>query len=344
MTNPASEPIQSPLVPTIGEDGRVHITFAISQYDHVADIISGSVRPEGVALNVLVLPIEEVFYRFIRYREWAVSEMSFGKYVSLVSQGDTSLTAIPVFPSRVHRHSAIYVRSDNGLTDPKELEGKRVGIPEWAQTAGIYLRGVLAQEYRVDLAKVKWVQAGVNMPGRIEKVDLDLPAGVVIERRPETTLNAMLLAGEIDACLTAHPPECFKSGDARVQRMFPNYKQIEQAFQEKTGIFPIMHVIAIRRDVLDRFPWLARTLFSALEKAKDNSLRRLREATASRAPLPWIQAYAESFGPDPWPYGIEPNLTTLEAFLRFSHEQGVCHRRVAVGELFPPQLQSAFKI
>jgi len=324
------------------------LTLAISEYDHTRDLVSGRVKPEGIELRALVLPIEEIFYRFTLYREWDVSEMAMGKYVSLRSQGDTSLTAIPVFPSRMFRHSSIYVRSDGPVKAPADLKGRRVGLPEWAQTAAIYTRGLLVHQYGLALADVAWVQAGLNEPGRTEKVALQLPAGVAVERPAEKTLNQMLLAGELDAVMTAHAPAAFEARDTRVKRLFADYMPVELAYWRETGIFPIMHCIAIQTRALEAHPWVAMNLLTAFEIAKRRSVARAFEGTASRFPIPWAleraSLSAPLFGTEYWPYGVEPNRVTLEAFLRYAHEQGVCHRLLTPDELFPPEVASAFKV
>jgi len=324
------------------------LTLAVSEYDHVRDLVSGRVKPEGIELTALVLPIEEIFYRFTLYREWDVSEMAMGKYVSLRSQGDTSLTAIPVFPSRMFRHSSIYVRSDGPVKTPADLKGRRVGLPEWAQTAAIYSRGLMMHQYGLVLTDVAWVQAGLNEPGRTEKVALQLPAGVVVERPAEKTLNDMLLAGELDAVMTAHAPAAFEAGDPRVKRLFADYMPVELAYWRETGIFPIMHCIATQTSVLEAHPWVAMNLLTAFETAKRRSVARALEGTASRFPITWAPERASLaaplFGTEYWPYGVEPNRVTLEAFLKYAHEQGVCHRLIAPEELFPPEVASSFKV
>jgi 4,5-dihydroxyphthalate decarboxylase len=324
------------------------LTLAISEYDHVRDLVSGRVKPEGIDLTALVLPIEEIFYRFTVYREWDVSEMAMGKYVSLRSQGDTSLTAIPVFPSRVFRHSSIYVRSDGPVKAPADLRGRRVGLPEWAQTAAIYSRGAIAHHYGLALADIQWVQAGVNEAGRTEKVALKLPAGVTIERPKDKTLNGMLLAGEVDAVLSAHAPAAFEAGDPRVKRLIEEFLPVERDYWRTTGIFPIMHCVALKTSVLEAHPWIAMNLLTAFEEAKRRSVARAFEATASRFPIPWTferaREAAPLFGGDYWPYGIEANRVTLEAFLTYAHEQGVCHRLLTPEEIFPKEVASAFKV
>ena len=324
---------------------KVRLSIAIGEYDHTRDLTGGLVPVEGAELIVLNLPPEEIFFRFTFHREWDVSEMSMGKYISLRSQGDKSITAIPVFVSRVFRHSMIYVRDDGKITGPEQLKGKRIGIPEWAQTATIYSRGMLAHEAGVPLTSVRWFQAGVNEAGRVEKVKLKLPKGIRYESVPDRSLNDMLLAGDLDAVLSARPPKGLGKG---IRRLIPEFERAEEAYFRKTGIFPIMHVVVIRTELLDRYPWLAMNLLKAFEEAKQRSLARMNDITASYAPFAWIPGYAarmrDLFGEDFWPYGLEKNRTTLEAFLKFGFEQGVCHRKLSAEELFAKQVLTSYKV
>jgi 4,5-dihydroxyphthalate decarboxylase len=326
---------------------RLPLTIAISEYDHVRDFASGRVEAEGIDATFLTLTIEEIFFRFTRFREWDVSEMSLAKYCALKSLGDESVSAIPVFPSRVFRHSSIFVRSDSRIAGPAELAGCKVGIPEWAQTAAVYTRGLLTHDYGVALQDIDWYQAGVAEPGRREKVALKLPEGVQYTPVPDGTLNDMLLDGELDAIMTAHPPPAFEDGSGRVVRLVRDYQAVEEAYWKKTGILPIMHVVAIRGDVLRAHPWVAANLLKAFSAARDRSVARALEATASRFPIPWIAHHAEqaaaSFG-ELFPYGIDANRVALEAFLRFAHEQGVCQELLDPEDLFPDSVHSAFKV
>jgi len=310
---------------------KLPLSLAISPYDHARDL-----RPQGIDLTVLSLPIEEIFYRFTRFREWHASEMSFAKAVALLSQPAPDIVAIPVFPSRVFRHSAIYSK----ITKPADLEGKRVGIPEWTQTAGLYVRGLLAHEYGVDLRRIEWLQAGVRQPGRVEKVELKLPPGIRVTPAPDKTLAGMLASGEIDAAISARDP-----GGAR---MFPDYMPLELEYFRKTRIFPIMHVVVLRREVYERDRWVAMNLFKAFEDAKRASEARLTEIGLSHVPLPWLAEHArrwrEAAGEDFWPYGIEANRPTLEAFLQYAFEQGVATRRFGPEELFAPETLERAKI
>ena len=326
---------------------RIPLTLAISYYDHVAELTSGRVEAQGIDLTCLTLPIEEIFFRFLSYREFDASEISFAKYASMVSQGDESLTAIPVFPMRIARHSSIYVRRDGPVKKPSDLAGRRVGVPEWAQTAAVFSRGLLAHQYGVDLASIDWVQAGVNQAGRKEKVGVKLPRGFKLTPIPSKSLSEMLVSGEIDAALTAHPPACFEEGHPNIRRLFEDFLEVEQKYVRETGIFPIMHTIAIRKEPLQDNPWIAMNLLEAFEEAKRRSLERAL-FVGSCFPIPWGYEYArrgqELLGKDYWPYGVEANRTTLEAFLQYAHEQGVCHRKLQAEELFPAQVQMRARV
>jgi 4,5-dihydroxyphthalate decarboxylase len=327
---------------------KLRLTFAASEYDHIHDLTSGVVQAEGIDLNYLRLTIEDTFFRFTKFREWDVSEMSMGKYVSLKSQDDRTITAIPVFPSRVFRQSSLFVRAGSGIATAADLKGRRVGVPEWAQTASIYTRGWLVHQVGVRLQDIEWVQAGVNQPGRVEKVALKLPAGVRYRSAPDKSLTGMLLGGEIDCVMAAHPPEPFERGAKQVVQLYPDYREVEERYYRETGIFPIMHVIALRGDTFEANRWIAMNLLRAFEQAKSNSMRRAIEFTATRFPFAWCYEAAararDLFGDDFFPYGIEPNRRTLEAFLRYGYEQGVCHRLLAVEELFAPEVQAEFRV
>ncbi|HEY1275865.1 MAG TPA: hypothetical protein VGF25_13185 [Thermoleophilaceae bacterium] len=330
----------------MGGPHLIPVTLAVNEYDHVRDLASGAVSVEGVRLTCVHHPVEEIFHRFVRHREWEASELSLAKYSSLRAAGDESLVAIPVFTSRAFRHSAIFVRADGPVGDPAALAGGRVGIPEWTQTATVYARGVLEHEFGVRVADVQWVQAGTNEPGRREGVSVDLPAGVSVTPEPDRTLNELLLAGELDAVIAAHPPAEF--GGGRIVRLFPDYRAVEEASFRASGVFPIMHVVALRADLYEAAPWVAMNLFTAFEEAKRRSLERATDANAPRFPVPWAPANAERaveiFGEDPWPYGIEPNRRTLDWFLERAAEQGVCARRLAPEELFAPEVQDRFRV
>jgi 4,5-dihydroxyphthalate decarboxylase len=326
----------------------IQLSIAISDYDHVRDLVSGRVRAEGIHLIPMELPVEEIFFRMFSFTEWDIAEFSMAKYVSLIGTGTAPFRAIPVFPSRVFRQSAFYVATGSSIRSPKDLAGKRVGIPEWAQTAGIYARAFLQHQCGVHLADIHWVQAGVNQAGRSEKVTLSLPSGVKIEQVRDRSLNELLLAGDLDGIISAREPTAFLARDPKIARLWPDYRSIEESYYRDTGVFPIMHVIVIKNEVLSRHPWIAMNLFRAFSDAKTNSLKRLSSIVNSSVAIPWMhQAYDHAkniVGEDFWPYGIEGNQRTLEAFLQYCKEQGVTQRTVSIEELFPRELSRTFSV
>ena len=328
----------------------IHLTMAMYDYDHVRDLTTGLVKAKGIDLTYLQMEVEEIFYRFSNALEWDVSELSFAKYCSVQSQEDPPFIGIPVFVSRVFRHSAFYLRKDGPVGDPERLRGGRIGIPEWSQTATVYARGWLQHQAGIGLDEVEWVQAGVNEPGRVEMAHLKLPDGVKYTQVPDRSLTEMLLAGDLDAMISAHAPHAFLEGNPDIVRLFPEYREVEEAYFRDTGIYPIMHTVAIRRDVYEEYPWVPMNLLTAFEEAKSRSVERLKTVTASQVPVPWgydnVERLHQQFFPDTdyWPYGIEPNRTTIEAFLQYCYEQGVCHRQMTPEELYPREVQSVFKI
>lgn len=327
---------------------ELQLSIAVGDYDHIRDLTSGRVRAEGIALLPSHLPVEEMFFRFTKHQEWDLCEMSFAKAIAIMSRPDPWLALIPVFPSRAFRHSSIYVRADRGIRSPSDLAGRKVGLPEWAQTAAIYSRGLLAHDHGVDLRSIDWYQAGVNDPGRREKVSLQLPEGIRYTPCPDASLSAMLLSGELDAVLSARPPRAFLQSPEVVHRLLPNYRELEWAYWQKTRIFPIMHVMAIRREVYERHRWIATNLMAGFEHAKARSLARLADITASPVPLPWVSDHAaqaqQVLGSDFWPYGLEGNRDTLEAFCRYAHEQGVSGRPMTPEDLFVPEVLERVKV
>ena len=327
---------------------NIPLTVVVGDYEHVRDVTDGSVRVQGADLTVLRLPPEEAFYRFIQHGEFDVSELSFAKAIAFASQDDPRFVLLPVFPSRVFRHSSIYVRRDAKLDRPEQLAGLRIGVPEWAQTAAVYSRGMLTHEHGVALQSVQWFQAGVNDAGRKEKAKLKLPDGVTCTPVPDASLSQMLLDGRLDAVLSARAPDAFVNHPEQVTRLFADSRMAEKAYFAKTGIFPIMHALAMRREVYQRNSWLARNIVTAFEQAKNNSLARALDVTASHFVLPWVADLARDaqamLGEDFWPYGLEANRVTLEAFCQYACEQGVAHRPIKPEELFAPEVLSKAKV
>ena len=326
---------------------KLQLSIALSQYDHVVDLLSGRVRVEGVDLNYLDLPLHEIFLRSIEFGDFDISEMSFAKYVASRSRGDDRLIALPVFPARVARHASIYVRR-GGVRTPEELAGKRVGVPEWAQTAAVYTRGMLADDYGVDLASIQWFQAGQNDAGRAEKVELSLPAGVRVMPVPDKSLSELLVSGDLDAVLAARPIPAFINKHPDVVRMFEDFVSAEKAYLRRSRIFPIMHTVVVKKGLLDRHPWLAANLFKAFDEARRRSIARVSHDGAPMYPVPWLSSAVNEarsiLGDDYFAYGVEANRPTLTAFLRWAHQQGVAQRLMTPEELFPAQTQIDVKV
>lgn len=321
----------------------LRVSVAISDYDHVRDFTSGKVTIPGVTIQHVDLPVEEFFARFTDERCWDVSEMSMARYVSLISQNDPNITGIPVFPSRFFRQHAIYVRSDSPIRDPALLRGKRVGIPEWVQTAIVWTRAWLMHDVGVGLGDIEWVRAGINQPGRESQVAAKLPAGISYREVYDKSLMDMLLAGELDAVICAHPPDLFEARDPRIRRLLDDYYAAELDYWQKHRVFPMMHTVAMPRTTYDAYPELGPALFKALTEAKNRSLVRALDGNICRFPIPWCFTHAERardmFGDDFWPYGVDANRATLEAFVRFCSEQGVTYRPVTVDELYPDNVR-----
>jgi 4,5-dihydroxyphthalate decarboxylase len=324
------------------------LTMAIYDYDHVRDMSTGRVKPEGIDLTVINHEVEEIFHRFMFGQEWQVSEISMGMSTSRFSEGDAPFVYLPIFPSRVFRLSGIYVLADGPIKKPEDLKGKRIGCPEWGQTATVYIRGWMEHDVGVKLTDVEWFQTGINQAGRVEAANLDLPEGVKLTVVQDRSLTDMMFDGDIDGAFAARPPQAFLDGDPRIVRLIPDFRKAELEHFKQTGIFPIMHTVALRRDVFEENPWVAMNLMTAFEEAKLRSQRRIENFTASQIPVPWLYSDAleinrQVFGDDFWPYGIEPNRITLEAFLQYAYEQGTLHRRLTVDELFPEEVKHHFK-
>ncbi|MBR0655458.1 substrate-binding domain-containing protein [Plastoroseomonas arctica] len=322
----------------------MHLTFACFPYDRVRPLIDGRVRVEGAALLPIPLPSEESFPRAHNRAEFDVSELSLSSYLMQLGRGESPYVAIPAFVSRAFRHNAIYVRAGAGIDDPKALEGRRVGIPEYQMTLGLWVRGILAEDHGVETDRIAWRTAGTNAPGRKERLPLVMPPHMDVAPLPAgMTLNAALLDGSIDAIVAPSPPAAFTAGDPRIARLFPDAKAAEMGWHRRTGMHPIMHVIGIRRDVLARDPNLARRLLDGFQAARTMALEEMERAVAaSFAPtmLPWLeQAWAETravLGAGLWSHGVAANRPALEAVCRWSLAQHLSPRALTVEELFAP--------
>ncbi len=328
---------------------KLRVTLACWDYDRTRALADGRVAPEGVDLNFLPLHVEETFFRMLRNAEFDAAEMSLSSYCVSLLRPDPAFVAIPVFPSRFFRHSCIFVSAKSAVRAPRDLVGKRIGVPEYQMTAPVWIRGILADEYGVDPASVSYFTGGEEQPGRVEKLKLELPPQFkVIPIGPKQTLSAMLANGEIDALYTARTPSTFYSRPDEVRRLFPDFVAAEKDYFKRTGIFPIMHVIAIRRSVYAANRWLAQSLLKAFERAQAITYENLGVTSALTTMLPWQLAAVEEaqaeLGADWWPYGFARNRAVLDTFLRYHHGQGLSARRLGPEELFAPETFEAFKI
>ena len=312
---------------------RLNLTLACGDYDRTRAIRTGEVQLDGVDLNVVTLAPEEMFYRMARFREFDVSELSLSTYTVLRGRGEP-LVAVPVFPSFSFRHSSIFVGAAAGIAAPKDLIGKRVGVPKYHMTAAVWIRGMLEDEYGVAPKDVHWFEGGEG--SLVKEVDVTLPPDVRRESVPAgRNLGDMVAAGELDAFVGARRPAAFGE---RVRRLFPDFRRVERAYYEKTGIFPIMHTLVLKEELARQHPWLPRSLYDAFVEAKRLAYQRLQFTAALPVSLPWLVAEAEEtkalMGDDPFPYGVARNRKTLETLAGYTYRQGLAPRRLKVEEMF----------
>lgn len=326
---------------------RLHLSFAATRCDRFAALRDERVRPEGIELTMLSMPVEEVFFRQLGHAEFDVSEMSLSSYTLGRDGGDDRFVALPVYPSRYFRHQNIYVRTGSGITRPEQLDGRRVGVPEYQMTAPVWQRGILGEHHGVDLDSITWVTGGAESPGRTEKIALDLPDRVQLETAPpDRSLTDLLAAGELDGLITAHSPGAL--ADGLVEPLFPGHRDVEAAYFRATGIFPIMHVLVVRREILAQNPWVATSLVDACLASRDAAMDDLRYRSALLVALPWLAAELDRtvalLGESYWSYGVEANRHVLETFLRYSSEQGLVSGRLTVEDLFDMSTEARYSI
>lgn len=327
---------------------RRPLTLACSHYDRTEALRDGTEPVEGVDLNYIDLPVEEIFFRMAKFQEFDAAELSLSTYVISRERG-APFVAIPVFPSRMFRHSGIYVNSNAGISDPQDLIGKTVGLAEYQLTANVWIRGILAERYGVPVSSVRYRTGGLHSPGRAEKVAVDVASEVSVEPIKETqTLAQMLVAGELDAIYTPRTPDPFKEGRPEVRRLFPDSGREEESYFARTGVFPIMHVIVLRREVYEADRWLARSLYKAFEAARRRVMDSLDETVALRYMLPWLHDEVDRsrriLGEDYWSYGVPSNDATLRSFMRYSHSQGLITDQPDPSDLFAPETLEEFVI
>ena len=318
---------------------QLQLSIATTDYDHFRDFRSGVVKAEGIDLNWLNLGHHECFARFTAHREFDLAELSFAKFATQVTRPDSDIIGLPVICSRLFRFSSFYVNRKSGIRNVQDLAGKKIGSPEWAHSAAVYMRGWMHNDMGVKLQDVQWYQAGANAPGRVEKVEIKLPEGVRLTRVADKSLSQLLAAGDIDCAIIARPPSCFLEGHPDVVRLFPDFQDMEEDYYDRTKVWPIMHIIAMQKRILHDHPWAARNLLNAFEESKRRSLERLLDPAVSRYPVPGLTSYArrqrERFGSDLFPYGIEANRATWEQMALYTFQQGIAHRQFTPEEIFP---------
>jgi 4,5-dihydroxyphthalate decarboxylase len=318
------------------------LTLACGRYDRVRGLLDQTIGIDGVNVVPVVMESEDLFPRVVGRAEFDISEMSLSSYLIQVSRGAGAYTAIPVFPVRGFRHSGIYVRADSGIEAPKDLERRLTGIPEYQMTFGLWVRGILADQYGVDTNAIRYRTAGTNQAGRIERLPLELPATLDVQSLgPAATLDAALSAGEIDAILSPTPPRSFTAGDPAIRRLFPDPPAEERAFFAQTGFFPILHVIGIRTELLSEYPELAKNVYDAFVRAKTRAFAELgamMRSSVAAISVPWIEdTYQRAIalmGEHYWPYGVPDNRAQLEAICRYSTEQHLSRRPLSIDDLF----------
>ncbi|MPZ39054.1 MAG: ABC transporter substrate-binding protein [Rhizobiales bacterium] len=327
----------------------LRLTLACWNYDRTGPLATGTIKPAGIELVYLEQPVEETFFRMARHREFDIAEMSLSTYCVTLMKDDPDFIAIPVFPSRMFRHSGIYVSTKSGIDKPQDLAGKRIGCPEFQLTAFVWIRGVLAEEHGVPSSSPSYWTGGEEEPGRPEKISITLPDRFRVRRiGPTQILSQMLADGDLDALYATRMPSTLHTRPGDVRRLFEDSRAAEQDYFRRTQIFPIMHTVVIRRDLYRQHPWIAVSLLKAFSEAKAVAMRDLYELAALTTMLPWQVVHVEetrrALGEDWWPYGLAPNRHVLEKFLTYHHEQGLSHRLLTPEELFAPETLESFKI
>jgi 4,5-dihydroxyphthalate decarboxylase len=326
---------------------KLTVSLAGVDYDRTRALFDGSVRIEGCETIPVAMSPEEAFHRAFRFQEFDITELSLSSYMNGLDRGVSDYQAIPVFPSRLFRHSSIYVRNDIGIARPADLAGRLVGVPEYQMTAAVWIRGILQDQYGVRPADMRWRTGGLEQPGREEKSRLEIPGLDLQPIDRSETLSHLLETGEIEALISALAPSCF-GRSSNIVRLFPNYREVEEDYFRATGIFPIMHVVGIRRRLLEAHPWLAVNTYAAYLRAKDLCMRNMEKIGHLFTTLPWpveeLQRARALMGHDFWSYGAAENRVALEAVTRYAFEQGLTSRRFAVDELFAPSTLNLAKV
>ena len=327
---------------------KLQLSVAMGDYDRNRALFDGRVQIDGCDPVYMLLSPEEMFFRAMRSCDFDITELSFSSYLVKHSRGECPYIAVPVFLSRAFRHTSIYVRKDR-IKKPEDLKGKKIGIPEYQLTAIVWARSILQDDYGIAPEDVVWVRGGIDTPGRPEKIKLDLPAGVRIESAPENmTISEMLDRGDLDGFIAPRPPSGAAASNPNVGWLFDDPTTVAKDYYRRTGIFPIMHVVGIRKELAERNRWLPGAVYKAFSESKTKALELLADTSATKVTLPFVEeqlkSAKETLGQDFWSYGVAPNRKTLEAFTRHHHAQGLSSRLVNVDELFDPSTYESYSI
>ncbi|WP_372622209.1 PhnD/SsuA/transferrin family substrate-binding protein [Falsiroseomonas sp.] len=328
---------------------KLQLSIAIGPYDRMLPLVHGEVQIDAVDPQFMLLEPEEIFFRAMRHEAFDICELSLSSYCLRVARGDSPYVAVPVFPSRAFRHTCIVVRTDRGVRSPADLRGKRIGMPEYQLTANVWARAILEEEYGVHARDITWVRGGYETPGRIEKLSVSLPAGVRVENAPEgSTISGMLAAGELDGVMGPRAPSCFERGDPNIRWLFDDPTAEAIAWFNKTRIFPVMHVLGIRKSLVEKHAWLPGAVMKAFERSKAIALARLTDTSATKVTLPFVEENLrrarQLMGEDFFSYGLSPNRHVFEWFLRHHHAQGLSDRVLSPEELFHPATLESHKV
>ena len=328
---------------------KLQLSIAIGPYDRMRPLVDGEARIDSVDPQFMLLEPEEIFFRAMRHEAFDICELSLSSYSLRVARGDSPYVAVPVFPSRAFRHTCIVVRTDRGIKSPADLRGKRIGMPEYQLTANVWARAILEEEYGVHQRDVTWVRGGYESPGRIEKLAVTLPDGVVVENAPEgKTISGMLAAGELDGVMGPRAPSCFERGDPNIGWLFDDPTAEATAWFRKTRIFPVMHVLGIRKALVEKHAWLPAAVMKAFEASKRIALEKLTDTSATKVTLPFVEENLrrarQLMGEDFFSYGLASNRHVFEWFLRHHHAQGLSSRVLTPEELFHPSTLAAHKV
>jgi 4,5-dihydroxyphthalate decarboxylase len=318
---------------------KLKLSMSVGNYDRTQALFNGQVQVEGCDITAVPLEPEEAFHRAFRYGEFDITEISMSSHMMTTARGDNQYVAVPAFLSRVFRQSGIYVRTDRGIDRPQDLKGKRIGVPEYQITANVWIRGILEEEFGVRPSDIHWRRGGIEEAGRGERAPISLPDSVDLQQiANDTTLSGMLEAGELDGYIGARAPSCFLRGAPHVGRLFKDYIQDEKDYYRRTRIFPIMHMVGIRRTLVEQHPWLAVSVYKAFLEAKALAVHELNEICHLAVSLPWMVHHHNEakalMGEDYWPYGLDANRHVIDKFADYHHGQGLSVRRVAAEELF----------